>query len=77
MMTKGHCTVRGNDDCDDYAPPHPESEAAAASSDLEPAIPFVFGGKEAVVTAVGYTELAFDVFARGYLLVRQASEEEK
>ena len=31
---KGHCTVRGNDDYDNYEPPHLESEAAAASPDL-------------------------------------------
>ena len=51
--------------------------SAVASYDLNLEIPFVFGCKQAKETAVGYTELAFDVFARGYLLVRQASEEEK
>ena len=33
---------RGNDDYDEYAPPHPDSEAVAASSDLEPVILFAF-----------------------------------
>ena len=42
MTTKGHCTGRGGNDYADYAPPHPESEAAAASSYLEPVIPFGF-----------------------------------
>ena len=40
--TKGHCTGMGYDDYEDYALPHPESEAAAASSDSEPEIPFAF-----------------------------------
>ena len=68
-MTKGRRIGRDDDDENDYAPPHPESEAAAASSDSELVIPFAFGGKEAVETAVGYTELTFAVFDRGYLLV--------
>ena len=42
MTTKGHCTGRGGNDYANYAPPHPESEAAAASSYLEPVIPFGF-----------------------------------
>ena len=67
--TKGRRTGRGDDEYDDYAPPHPESESAVASSDLEPAIMFTFKGKEAVSAAVGYTEVVFAVFARGYLLV--------
>ena len=37
--------VRGDNDDDEYAPNQPESEAAAASYDLEPEIPFAFGGK--------------------------------
>ena len=41
-MTKGNCMGRGDDDYDDYAPPHLDSEEVAASSDLEPAIPFMF-----------------------------------
>ena len=44
-----HRTVRGNNNYDDYAPPHPKSEAAAASSDLEPEIPFAFGPRYAVL----------------------------
>ena len=39
---KGHCTVRGDDYYNNYAPSHPESETAAPS-DLEPAITFAFG----------------------------------
>ena len=42
-----HCTGRGNNDYDEYALPHPDSEAVAASSDLEPEIPFVFGPRYA------------------------------
>ena len=41
--TKGHCTGRGDDDCNYYAPPHPDYEAAAASIDSNLAIPFAFG----------------------------------
>ena len=66
--TKGCHTGRGDNDNGDYAPIHPDSEAAAASSDSEPEIPFACRGKEAVLPAVGYTELAFAVFTRGYLL---------
>ena len=52
-----------------HIPPAPPS-AAAASSDSEPVIPFVFGGgKEAVATAVGYTELVSVVLAMSYHLV--------
>ena len=60
---------RGDDDEDNYAPPHLELEEAAALYDLELAILFAFERKEAVVTAVVYTKLTFAVFARGYLLV--------
>ena len=45
--TKGNCMVRGNNDYGDYASSHPESEAAAALSDLEPEIPFTFGPRYA------------------------------
>ena len=48
-----------------YAPLHPDPEAAAASSDLELAIPFAFGGKETVATAFGYTKPTFTVFNQG------------
>ena len=37
--------------------------------DYEPTIPFTFGGKETVASAVGYTKLVFAVFAWGCLLV--------
>ena len=50
--TKGRHTGRGDDDNDDYAPPHPELEASAALSNSEPAIPFIFGGKDSMATAV-------------------------
>ena len=40
---KGYCTGRVEDDYDNYAPPHPESEAAIASSDSKLVISFVFG----------------------------------
>ena len=39
------------------------------SSDSDPEIPFDFGGKETVETAVGYTKLAFEIFNQGYVLV--------
>ena len=45
--TKGHYMVRGDNDYNDYAPPHPESEAAAVLSDSKPEIPFVFGPRYA------------------------------
>ena len=63
--TKGQHTGRGNID-NAYAPPclDLESEAAAASSYLEPAIPFAFGGKYEAKTVVGYTKIVFTVFAR-------------
>ena len=32
MTTKGHCTVRGDNDYNNYAPPHLEYEAEVASS---------------------------------------------
>ena len=51
-MTKGRRIGRDDDDENDYTPPHPESEAAAAPSDSELVIPFAFGGKEAVETVV-------------------------
>ena len=60
---------RGENDNDEYNPPHPESDAAAALSDSDPAILYAFRGKEAVVTVVGYTKIVFAVFAQGYLLV--------
>ena len=44
------------------------SEAAAASSDLETAILFGFGGEEAVATAYRYTNLVLTGFAQAYLL---------
>ena len=44
---KGHCAGRGDGDYDDYAPPKPESEAAAASSDSKLVIPFMFGTRYA------------------------------
>ena len=60
---------RGEDGYDNYVLPHLDYESATASSDSEPMIPFTFGGKEAVETGIGYTELAFAVFAQGYLIV--------
>ena len=42
-----HCTVRGDDDYDDYAPPQLESEAAVTLSDAETVIPFLFGPRYA------------------------------
>ena len=44
---KGHCTRRGDDEYDDYAPHHPESETAAASFDSKLAIRFAFGPRYA------------------------------
>ena len=44
---KWHCMCRGNDDYDKYAPPHPESKAAAAAANLEPVMPFTFGSRYA------------------------------
>ena len=41
--TKGHCTGRGDDDCDNCSPTHPVSEAVAASFDSNLVIPFTFG----------------------------------
>ena len=67
--TKGRRTRKGENDGNDYVPPHLESEAASALSDLELVIPFVFGGKEAVTNMVGYTNLAFTIFDRGYILI--------
>ena len=49
---KGALHGQGDDDYDDYNPPHLESDAAAASPYLEPAIPFAFREKETVATAV-------------------------
>ena len=72
-MTKinGHHTGRGDNKNDDnkYTPTHPELEATTELSNSEPVIPFALGGKESVSTVVGYTELTFTVFSRGYLLV--------
>ena len=39
---KGELHVRDNDDYNNYAPPHPDSEAAAALYESEQEIPFVF-----------------------------------
>ena len=47
-MTKGRHRGRGNNDDFNYAPPHPESEAAAVSSYLNPAIMFTFEGEKAI-----------------------------
>ena len=41
--TKGHFTVRGDDDYNNYAPAQPDYGSAAMSSDSEPEIPFTFG----------------------------------
>ena len=67
-MTKGCRTGRGDDDYKYYPPPQPDSEAAAALSNLGPEISFAFGGEEAVAIAVRYIELVFAVSAQGYLL---------
>ena len=40
---EGYCTVRFDDDYEDYAPPHPDSDAVATASDLELVILFAFG----------------------------------
>ena len=61
--------IREDDEDDNYDPPWLESESVAASSNLESEIPFVFGGKDTMVTAVGYIELVFAVFARGCILI--------
>ena len=47
MTTNRKCTGRGDNDYNDYAPPHPESEAAAASYDSYLAIPFASGSRYA------------------------------
>ena len=47
IQEKVHCTGRGDDDYDEYDLTQPYSEAPAASSDLEPEIPFVFGTRYA------------------------------
>ena len=47
MTTKGNCMERVNNDYANYAPPHPDSEAAAALYDSEPATPFTFGPRYA------------------------------
>ena len=60
---------KSNDDYYSYAPPHLEYESAAALSDSNLVVLFAFEGKEAVATAVGYTNLVFIVFSWGYLLV--------
>ena len=39
----GELHGKGLNDYNNYAPPHPESEAAAALSNSEPSIPFTFG----------------------------------
>ena len=66
---KGCHTVRGENDDENYDSLHPELAAATASYNLEPEIPFMFIGKEAVVTEVGYTNLECAVFSLCYLLV--------
>ena len=58
-----------NDNDDDYASPPPSLVSLAASSDLEPLIPFGLGGQEALVTSAGYTKLAFSVFTQDFPLV--------
>ena len=56
----------GRGDNNNYPPPALAAEAA--SSELEPAIPFGLGGKEAAATSAGYDKLAFDVFSWGSIL---------
>ena len=46
-IAEGHCLGRGDDDYTNYVPPKLEFEAAAAFSDLELAILFVFGPRYA------------------------------
>ena len=67
-MTKGCHTSRDGDD-EDYAPTPLALVTAAATSDSEPVVPFGFRGQEDVSTEVRYTEIAFSLFSRGYLLV--------
>ena len=70
MTKKGHHKGVGNDNKNDnYAPSSTVLASAATFYDLESMIPLGFEGQEAVVTAVRYTELAFFVFDRGYLLI--------
>ena len=45
--TKGHCTGRGDNYYNDYTPPHPDSEAAAALFNSKLGIPFAFGPRYA------------------------------
>ena len=45
--TKAHCMVRGDDDYNEYAPPHPESEASAVWYNSGTEIPFAFGPRYA------------------------------
>ena len=42
MATRGHCTIRGNVDYDDFALSHPECTAVVVLSESEPEIPFTF-----------------------------------
>ena len=56
-------------DYNEYGLPHPDSEAATASSDLDLAVPFSYGEGDVVETAVGYIKLMFAIFSQGYLLV--------
>ena len=42
---------------------------AAASYNLEAAIPFRLGGNKAVAAAASYDELTFDIFDQGSILV--------
>ena len=65
----GRCIGKGDYDYNKYAPPHPKSEAVAASSNSDLVIPFAFGYEEAVATAVGYTKLVFTVFSWAYILI--------
>ena len=59
----------GRVDDNDYTSPNLELAGAAALSNLETVVPFGFGGQGAVGTSVGYTNIAFSIFARGYLLI--------
>ena len=69
MMTKGCHMVRVDDYNNNYAPPHPELEASASSSNSDPTILFSFGGKEAVETAMDTPRSRLPFLPEGYLLV--------
>ena len=64
MTTTKVCQAGGGNDNGNNYPP-PELAAGAATSELDMAIPFGLGGKEAAATSAGYDELALTVFARG------------